>query len=81
MSGTLNIGDNWVISDLSGFKFLASECVYGVGEEAGLLMHNSEFSAYNEQLDIEVRPDNQNVSKVRDRGVDSFATPPTQDQL
>lgn len=58
-------GDNCAVSDISGFKFNASEMVYGVGTEAGLLMHKSEFSPLNPQLYIQPVPENRNVPKVR----------------
>ncbi len=59
------LGDNCVISDVSGFKYNASEMVYGVDAEAGLLMHKSEFSPHNPQFNIKPRQENRTVPKVR----------------
>lgn len=76
------LGDNHVISDISGFKFLASECVYGVGIQEGLLMHRSEFSPYNQQLDVGQNIKDQAIpSNIRTRQTDLYPTNPTQDDL
>ena len=59
------IGDNCVISDISGFKFNASEMVYGVDEQAGLVMHKSEFSPHNPQFNIQPVQEHRDVAIVR----------------
>lgn len=59
------LGDNCVVSDISGFKFNASEMVYGVDSEAGLLMHRSEFSPHNPQFNIQPVQENRIVPLVR----------------
>lgn len=61
----VKLGDNCVVSDVSGFKYNASEMVYGVDAEAGMLMHNSEFSPHNPQFNIQPRQENRAVAKVR----------------
>ena len=74
-------GDHWVISDISGFKYPASEMKRLTGEKAGLLVHTSEWNPSHPQLKIRSRKDDQSVTNVRLRTPDEFPTPPTQDDL
>ena len=65
----------WFISDVSGFKYPLSEAVKGAPPENELLMHISEYSAYNPQFKIKGRPDNTSVGKdARPRTPDVFDT-------
>lgn len=75
------LGDHWVISDISGFKFPASEMIKLTGEQAGLLVHKSEWNPAHPQLKIRAREDDQSVTNVRLRPVDSFPDQITQDDL
>lgn len=75
------LGDHWVISDISGFKFPASEMMKLTGEQAGLLVHKSEWNPAHPQLKIRAREDDQSVTNVRLRPVDSFPDQITQDDL
>jgi len=81
MKGKLKLGDHWVISDISGFKFPASEMKKLTGEQAGLLCHVSEWNPAHPQLKIKSREDNQNVQNVRLRTEDQFPDQITQDDL
>jgi hypothetical protein len=81
MRGKLNLGDHWVISDISGFKFPASEMKKLTGEQAGLLVHNSEWNPAHPQLRIRARSDDQSVTNVRLRTTDEFPAATTQDDL
>lgn len=75
------LGDHWAISDISGFKFPASEMMRLSGEQKGLLVHKSEWNPAHPQLTIRAREDDQSVSNVRLRPVDSFPDQITQDDL
>lgn len=77
----IKAGDHWVISDISGFKFPASEMKKLTGEQAGLLVHKSEWNPAHPQLKIKAREDDQLVSSVRLRPTDEFPTAITQDDL
>ena len=81
MRGKLRLGDHWVISDLSGFKFPASEMRKLTGEQAGLLVHISEWNPEHPQLKIKSREDDQSVTNVRLRPDDQFPAQITQDDL
>lgn len=81
MRGKLKLGDHWVISDISGFKFPASEMRKLTGEQAGLLCHQSEWNPAHPQLKIHAREDDQSVKNVRLRPADSFPEQITQDDL
>lgn len=81
MKGKLKLGDHWVISDISGFKFPSSEMMKLTGEKEGLLVHKSEWNPEHPQLKIRARTDDQSVKNVRLRPDDQFPTPPTQDEL
>lgn len=81
MKGKLKLGDHWVISDISGFKFPASEMIKLSGEQKGLLCHKSEWNPAHPQLTIRAREDDQSVQNVRLRPVDSFPDQITQDDL
>ncbi len=81
MKGRLKLGDHWVISDISGFKFPASEMRKLTGEQAGLLCHVSEWNPAHPQLKIKAREDDQSVQNVRLRPEDSFPDQITQDDL
>lgn len=81
MKGRLRLGDHWVISDISGFKFPASEMIKLTGEQAGLLVHRSEWNPAHPQLKIRAREDDQSVTNVRLRPVDEFPDQITQDDL
>ena len=81
MKGKLKLGDHWVISDISGFKFPASEMRKLTGEQAGLLVHKSEWNPEHPQLKIRAREDDQSVTNVRLRPVDQFPNQITQDDL
>lgn len=74
-------GDHWVISDISGFKHPSSEMMKLTGDQAGLLVHNSEWNPAHPQLKIRPRKDDQTVKNVRLRPVDSFPGQITQDDL
>lgn len=74
---TYKLGDNNAVSDISGFKYNASEMVYGVGTEKGLLMHISEFSPLNPQLYIQPVPEYRLVPKVRLEQPYTWNTNPT----
>ena len=63
-------GDYHVISDLSGQKFLRSECRF---DWRGFLMHKSEWSEKHPQLDIKPRADDIAVNDPRPRGPTRFA--------
>jgi len=78
---TLKLGDNNVISDISGFKHKASEMRKLSGTQKGLLVHRSEWNPAHPQLKIRARKDNQSVRDVRDRPSDKFEDPPTADEL
>jgi hypothetical protein len=78
---SIKLGDHWVISDISGFKFPASEMKKLTGEQAGLLVHNSEWNPAHPQLRIRARSDDQSVSNVRLRTDDLFPAATTQDDL
>lgn len=80
-SQNLNLGDHWVISDISGFKFPASEMRKLTGEQAGLLVHISEWNPAHPQLKIKAREDDQSVTNVRLRPDDQFPAQITQDDL
>jgi len=75
------LGDHWAISDISGFKFPASEMMKLEGEQTGLLVHKSEWNPEHPQLRIRAKEDDQSVKNVRLRPVDSFPTQITQDDL
>jgi hypothetical protein len=77
----LKSGDHWVISDISGFKFPASEMKKLTGEQAGLLVHKSEWNPAHPQLKIKSIEDDQSVSNVRLQPVDEFPAATTQDDL
>lgn len=79
--GRLKLGEHWVISDISGFKFRSSEMKKLTGEQAGLLCHVSEWNPAHPQLKIKAREDDQSVKNVRLRTPDEFPAPPTQDEL
>lgn len=81
MRGKLRLGDHWVISDISGFKFPASEMKKLTGEQAGLLCHVSEWNPAHPQLKIKAHKDDQSVKNVRLRTTDEFPPTPTQDDL
>ena len=81
MKGKLRLGDHWAISDISGFKFPASEMKKLTGEQAGLLCHFSEWNPAHPQLKIKARKDEQSVKNVRLRTVDEFPAQITQDDL
>ena len=81
MRGKLRLGDHWVISDISGFKFPASEMRKLTGEQAGLLVHISEWNPAHPQLKIKAREDDQSVTNVRLRPDDQFPVQITQDDL
>jgi len=81
MKKNLKLGDHWVISDISGFKFPASEMKKLTGEQAGLLVHFSEWNPAHPQLKIRARQDDQSVTNVRLRPADSFPDQITQDDL
>ena len=81
MKGKLRLGDHWAISDISGFKFPASEMKKLTGEQAGLLVHFSEWNPEHPQLKIRAREDKQNVKNVRLRPTDEFPDQITQDDL
>jgi len=66
------LGEHNVISDISGFKYKASEMRMGVGLEKGLLMHWSEWSPENAQLHIKVEGDDMTVNNPRVRQPDKF---------
>ena len=74
-------GDHWVISDISGFKYPSSEMKKLTGEQAGLLVHISEWNPAQPQLKIRAREDDQSVTNVRLRPTDSFPAQITQDDL
>ena len=77
----LNLGDHWVIADISGFKFPASEMKKLTGEQAGLLVHFSEWNPEHPQLKIRSRMDDHSVKNVRLRPNDEFPDQITQDDL
>lgn len=77
----LRLGDHLVISDISGFKHLASEMRKLTGEQAGLIVHKSEWNPEHPQLHIKGREDKQQVSPVRVRPADNFPDQITQDDL
>jgi len=81
MKKSLKLGDHWVISDISGFKFPASEMKKLTGEQAGLLVHFSEWNPEHPQLRIRARQDDQSVTNVRLRPADQFPEQITQDDL
>lgn len=81
MKKKLKSGDHWVISDISGFKFPASEMKKLTGEQAGLLVHFSEWNPEHPQLRIRARQDDQSVTNVRLRPADQFPDQTTQDDL
>ena len=70
----IRLGDHWVISDISGFKFPASEI-------CSPDCHVSEWNPPHPQLKIRAIPDNQAVSNVRLRVADNFPAQITQDDL
>jgi len=74
-------GDHWVISDISGFKYPASEMKKLTGEQAGLLVHKSEWNPSHPQLSIKSREDDQSVTNVRLRPTDEFPAQITQGDL
>ena len=75
------LGDHWAISDISGFKFPASEMKRLSGEQRGLLVHESEWNPAHPQLKIRGREDDQSVKNVRVRTTDQFPAATTQDDL
>ena len=77
----LRVGDHWAISDISGFKFPSSEMRKLTGEQAGLLVHKSEWNPAHPQLKIKSREDDQSVTNVRLRPDDQFPPQITQDDL
>lgn len=77
----LKLGDNWAISDISGFKFPASEMKRLSGEQKGLLVHFTEWNPAHPQLKLRAREDDQSVKNVRLRPVDEFPPQITQDDL
>lgn len=77
----VKLGDHWAISDFSGFKFPASEMIELTGENAGLLVHKSEWEPEHPQLRLKARSDDQTVKNVRLRPDPDFKTPPSQDDL
>ena len=81
MKGRLKSGDHWAISDISGFKYPASEMKKLTGEQAGLLVHKSEWNPAHPQLKLRSREDNQSVQNVRLRPDDLFPAQITQDDL
>lgn len=79
--GKLRLGDHWAISDISGFKFPSSEMKKLTGDQAGLLVHYSEWNPEHPQLKIRAREDDQSVTNVRLRTEDQFPAQITQDDL
>lgn len=63
-------GDHLVISDISGQKFLRSECRF---DWKGLLMHHSEWSVKHPQIDLRGRRDDIAVKDPRPRQAVRFA--------
>lgn len=68
----LVLGDNNVISDLSGFKYKASEMRELGGIHEGLVCHESEYEEPQPQLEVEGREDDTSVSLLRPRQPDVF---------
>ncbi len=66
------LGEHNVISDISGFKFKASEMRKMEGVDRDLLVHWTEWNPEQPQLHIESRPDDTSVENVRLRGTDKF---------
>ena len=81
MKDKLKLGNHWAISDISGFKFPASEMKKLTGEQAGLLVHFSEWNPEHPQLKIKSRQDDQSVKNVSLRPNDEFPDHITQDDL
>ena len=50
--------DYYVYSDLSGFRILASEAVFGAGTQEGLIMHKDEYRPLQPQLYLMPQYDN-----------------------
>lgn len=73
--------DNWVIDDITGQKYPASEMRELSGDQKGLLTHKKNWNPAHPQLYIKGRADKQNVEKVRLRGPDLFPTPPNPEDL
>lgn len=63
-------GDYHVISDISGQKFLRSECRF---DWRGLLMSHEEWSEKHPQLDLKPREDKIAVADARPRQPDTWA--------
>ena len=69
---SLRLGDHLVISDISGFKHLASEMKKLTGVQSGLVVHKSEWNPEHPQLHLKSREDKQQVKPVRLRPDDEF---------
>jgi hypothetical protein len=75
------LGDHNAISDLSGFKFKASEMRLMEGIDKNLLVHFSEWNPENPQLHIRGRSDDTSVTNARPRTTDIFDTNASGDYL
>jgi len=74
LSANYEGGDNWVIDDITGFKIKASDAVYGVGLEQGLLVHKDVASEGNPQLHLKPRNDSQLANLIRDKPAENFGS-------
>jgi hypothetical protein len=76
------LGDNCVVSDLTGFKYNGTEMVYGVDAESGMVMHKSEFSPHNPQFNLQPIQEKQVIPpKVRTEPPYVFVTNTTPEDL
>lgn len=75
------LGDHNAISDISGFKFKASEMRKMEGVDKDLLVHWTEWNPEHPQLHIIPRIDDQTVINVRENPADIFAETSSGDYL
>ena len=70
---SLELGDNWVVDDITGFRIPASEAVHGEGLMLGMIMHRDTADKPNHQLFLKPGPADDIASKiVRTRPTDIF---------
>ncbi len=75
------LGDHNMISDITGFKYKASEMRRMEGLDEGLWCHSSEWNPESPQLHIRAREDDQTVAITRPRPTDIFESNSSGDYL
>lgn len=79
--GRAILGDHNAISDITGFKYKASEMRKMDGVDKGLLVHSSEWNPEQPQLHLTVKSDDMSITNARPRQTDVFADNASGDYL